>query len=133
MFRLLMGGVGGPQRRMSTRIDRRSGNEVPDSTGDFRLGGSPSSGTRTSGFIWTSTGGGRRLGGDGGSGGGGPDTLPPFASLFLGGPLSPGGANREHEESGGPPPFLRHIIMSVLGGSGGSGQYGDYVLDNEGL
>jgi len=131
MFQILMGGVGGPQRRASVRIDRRSGSDVPDTTGDFRLGSGPSSGPRTTGFIWTSTGGGRRLGGDGE--GGSSDPFPPFASILFGGPMPPGGANREHEENGGPPAFLRHILMSVLGSPGGSGQYGDYVLDNEAL
>lgn len=130
MFQILMGGVGGPQRRASVRIDRRSGSDVPDTTSDFRLGSGPSSGPRTTGFIWTSAGGGRRLGGDGE--GGSSDSFPPFASILFGGPMPPGGANREHEENGGPPAFLRHILMSVLGSPGGSGQYGDYVLDNEG-
>jgi len=135
MFQALMGGIGGPQRRTSIRIDRRSGNEVPDTTSDFTFGSGSSPRTHTSGFIWTSTGGGRRFGD---SGSGGPDTLPPFASLLFGGPggpFSPGarGANPQQEENGAPPAFLRHIIMSVLGGQGGSGQYGDYVFDNEAL
>ncbi|KAF8326397.1 uncharacterized protein EI90DRAFT_1950293 [Cantharellus anzutake] len=130
MFQIIMGGVGGPQRRASIRIDRRTGNEAPDPAGDFRLGGGPSSGIRTSGFVWTSTGGGRRIG-DGERSG--IDSLPPFGSIFYGVPMSPGIASREREELGGPPPFLRHLLMNILGPPGGNGQFGDYVLDNEAL
>jgi hypothetical protein len=124
MFSLIMGGLGGPQRRNSLgsgiRIDRRSNRDIPDTTGEFRFSTAPPGG----GFVFTST-----------SGGAGAAGFPGF-----GRPLG-GGNNREGDNDGprlggtpGGGDFLRHILMSLLGGSPGApeGQFGDYVLDNEG-
>jgi len=147
MFQLIMGGLGGPQRRASIRIDRRTGPNIPDSTGEFRLGGGPgpspipgSTAPRGQGFLFSSGGATSFEFGSGAGASGTPpregvDAIPALNTLFQtfpGGPPSPGSRGQEN----GPPSFLRNILMSMFGApttGGHDGQFGDYVLNNEAL
>jgi len=125
MFQVFLGGLGGPQRR-TIRIDRRTGPNVRDSTGDFRSGGVQTAfsgaGPGAQGFIFTTTGGG------------GVSALPELHTIFQSypGDESPGTAT---PGPGGPPNFLRQLLMGMLGAplDARGGQFGDYALNNEAL
>lgn len=126
LFQSIMMGIGGPQRRASIRIDRRSDPDTPGAAMSFGGGGG---GPMIQGAVPPP--GGFFIHTTGGSDGGNVDMAPLFATLLGGTPTSPGGGGQGSHQ---PPNPLRSLLMTIFGGPMGSsdGQVGDYAVTNEG-